>query len=72
MNESREAFAGGLEVIKEAGKPGLATALHHHESQDEITDGFLLMSMCIRQNEADILFQASGQRVLCHRKPMLS
>lgn len=55
MNEPREAFAGGLGVIKEAGQPGLATALHHHDSQYEISQGFLLMPMCVGQNETDIL-----------------
>jgi hypothetical protein len=27
-----------------------------------------LMSVCVRQNKADILAEASGQRVLVHRR----
>lgn len=72
MDEPRQTFASCLEVVKEAGESGLAARPHHQKCDHMVGDGFLLMPVCRRQNEADILGKASGQRVLCHRKPMLS
>jgi hypothetical protein len=55
MQQAREPFTGGLDVVKESGKRGLAAGSHVYEREDKITDGFLLMSVCVGQNEADIL-----------------
>jgi hypothetical protein len=68
VQEAEQAFAGSFKVVKESGKPGLAASPHAQESEHEITDGLLLMPMCIWQNEADILAQASGKRALVHRR----
>jgi hypothetical protein len=50
----------------------LTAGLDAQERKHEITDGFLLMPVRIRQNKTDLLAEASGKRVLSHRKPMLS
>ncbi len=72
MQQARETFTGGLKVIKEPGQRRLAACLDGDEREHEITDGFLLMPVCVWQNKADILAEASGKGVLSHRKPMLS
>jgi hypothetical protein len=66
VEQAREPLTGGLEVIKEAGGGGLAARLHDDERAHEIRDGLLLMPVCLGQDEADILAQASGSRALFH------
>jgi len=68
VEQARETFTSRLEVVKESGERCLAAASHAHEREDEITDSFLLMPMCAGQNKADILAEASGKRVLVHRR----
>jgi hypothetical protein len=68
MEQTEKTFAGGFKVVKESGQSGLTASADAQECKHEITDGFLLMSMCVRQNKADIFAEASGQRVLVHRR----
>src|SRR5437588_1212589 len=68
VEQARESFAGGLEVVKESCERRLAATPNAQEREHEITDGFPLVPVCVGQNEADILAEASGQRVLSHRK----
>ncbi len=68
MQQARETFSGRFKVVKESGKSGLAACSHAHEREDKITDSFSLMPVCVGQNEADILAEASGKRVLGHRR----
>ncbi len=68
VQQARESFTGGLEVVKETCQCRLATRSDAQEREHEITDGFLLMPMCVGQNKADILAEASGQRALVHRR----
>jgi hypothetical protein len=58
--------ASGFKVIKETGQSSLAATLHYAERTHEVTDGFLLMSVCVWQNKTDILAEASGKSVWVH------
>jgi hypothetical protein len=68
VQPTEQAFAGRFTVVKESGQSGLAAGPNAQAREDEITDGFASMSMCVRQNKADILAEASGKRALVHRR----
>lgn len=68
VEQAREAFTGRLEVIKESDERRLTATPHADEREDKIRDGLLLMPVCVGQNEADILAEASGKRALGHRR----
>src|SRR5215217_453933 len=72
VQQTRESLRGSFKVIKETSQSSLAATLHHDHCAHEVRDGFLLMPVCVWQNKTDILAEASGKRVLSHRKPMLS
>ncbi|MGA9994824.1 MAG: hypothetical protein WBP93_05375 [Pyrinomonadaceae bacterium] len=68
VQQARETFTGRFKAVKESGKRRLTATPHAQERKDEIANGFLLMSMCVRQNKTDILAKASGKRALVHRR----
>src|SRR5207248_6734898 len=68
MQEARESLARCFKVVKESSESRLTATLHRNECHDKITDGFLLMSVCVWQNKADILAEASGKSVFVHRR----
>src|SRR5438270_130938 len=68
MGQAEKTFAGGFKVVKESSQSGLTASADAQECEHEITDGFLLMPVCARQNKTDILAEASGKRVLVHRR----
>src|SRR5262249_30868561 len=47
----------------------LTTGAHDQQGGNKVAKGFALMAMCLRHKGLDIVFQASGLRVLCHSKP---
>ncbi|HEY0322017.1 MAG TPA: hypothetical protein VGC66_13745 [Pyrinomonadaceae bacterium] len=68
MQEARESLAGSFKVIKESGESGLTATLHRNKCHDKIRDGFLLMSVCVWQDAADILAEASVKSIFVHRR----
>ena len=69
MQPAGQPPTGGFKVRKAAGQGGLTATTHHHQGRDKIPHRFALMTVCLGQHGVDILFQASGQRVLCQGKP---
>ena len=66
MQPAGQPPTGGFKVRKIARQGRLATRPYHQQGADKVVKRFALMAMCLGHEGGDIVFQASGSRVLCH------